>query len=316
MTDPITQFFLNSTPKKYPHFTLHHSIIVEATRACHKYKKNDNNEMGCTHCFLTAEDQQHMPEKLYNRIVEFVPSKFRTLSIAGGEPFLLPDRILSTARKCPNTLINIFTTGDLINREIASDLASFSNIALTISLHGDKSDHEFLMGEGSYARLLNSIAIINEFNIPWIKKTVVSQNNFDHIIDQNIFMDQKKLGYSKIDMCRYYAVGPLANPKLMLTPNQVKLLSKMLVSITKQGLGLFPERPGHACKSLPSIDIFGYVRPCPYMKDNTTQILENDNNKQIEDKLYNVKNNWLAQNMQSHYCTFYEFINHGGLNNE
>lgn len=281
--------------------TLHKSIIIEITRKCHKYFKA-NNSMGCSQCFLHPLDQQTIDLSILDKIINLTKNHFYTIGLVGGEPFTEPEIIINVLEKCPNNLINIFTSGELYSKNFIVQLSKFHNAVLTISLHGNESHHNQLAGKESYGNVIKNISRFNELKIKWIRKAVAYSGNIDYILSNQFEHDSFEMGCQYIDVCRYYPIGLNANHSLCLTKEQILLLDKKLRYLTEHRLCIYPEAYGKKCKSLITIDILGNILPCPYITESKDSVYNIETEKEFLDKILNIKHIWESENNSSNYC--------------
>ena len=281
--------------------TLHKSIIIEITRKCHKYSSL-NNSMGCSHCFLDPLRQQSINRNLLKKLLSYSHKHFYTIGLVGGEPFLELEMLLYVLKKYPNNLINIFTSGEVLSSKIINELEQFSNVVLTISLHGLEHHHNNLAGENSYKKINSNIIKLNNAKIKWNRKVVAYSGNIEYILSQNFERDSLLLGCEFIDVCRYYSLGAKPNNSLKISESEFTELDDKLKDLTKRGIGIYPESYGNSCKSLPTIDINGYIQSCPYMSSKSNSVLEIDNSNQFISQITKNKKRWDDQNDGTYYC--------------
>ncbi len=149
-----------------------HRLFVEVTDACN---------LKCIHCYKGASGHQHLSLKDYRELLEyFEPSEFYRVDITGGEPFMNPDiiDILSyTTEK--GYMVNIFTNGTLITRELAEKLAEYNIQHLYISLDSSSPEkHNMIRGNNdSFQKTIEAIRAVHEFGIPVIINATLFEDN-------------------------------------------------------------------------------------------------------------------------------------------
>ena len=129
-------------------------------------------------------------------------SKYHLL-LTGGEPTLHPDlnEIIDMCQPAFKS-ISINTNG-LESSWI--DQCKEKNIHVQISLDGTKSMHNQLRGNGKidvYSKIMETIKILNSFNISYNISTTVGKNNYDNVRNLCKYMRE----FSNI---RYWKVSPL-----------------------------------------------------------------------------------------------------------
>ena len=106
------------------------------------------------------------------------------LSFLGGEP-LCGDHFLELLEYASNLgfQIGLSTNGLLVNEEFAK-LVAGKNINVQISLDGtDKESHEFVRGKGTWEKTLESIELLNKYNVDIQTNLVYHRGNIDKLED-------------------------------------------------------------------------------------------------------------------------------------
>lgn len=280
--------------------SLHRSIIIEITQDCHRYTPNGSMINLCRHCYI-KHSQKHADFALIDKVISFANKHTYSIGVGGGEPFLKFDLIQYILEKSKNNLINIFTSGEVFTTKQVELLSKYKNVVLSISLHGTKELHDYLASNGSYDLITKSIKLLNHYKIKWIRKTVAYSKNIDYILSDSFEKDSKALGCTKVDVCRYYPINASSNDEYKLKDNHIWLLDEKLNKLTNEGFGIYQEKKGYKCRTLPHVDVDGYVNPCPYTSGSTLNIFDCKDNDDFFSQLLILQALWKKEN-NGHYC--------------
>jgi MoaA/NifB/PqqE/SkfB family radical SAM enzyme len=148
------------------------SLGIEVTTRCNK---------SCRHCFARAaiSKPSSLPLTLAKEIIkEGYQLGYRQLHITGGEPLLWPG--LCEALDCAfdegyeTVLMN--TNGTLITGAIASCLAAYDSLTISVSLDGPEVLHDDIRGKGSYRKAVGGIEKASEADIDLLIFTTVNKS--------------------------------------------------------------------------------------------------------------------------------------------
>lgn len=147
------------------------SAFLETTSICNLRCKHCYNESGTGNVNLSAESI----EKIIAGLIPFGAKRF---SISGGEPLLHPalGEILHLLTKYP-VHFQIISNGTLINDAISLLRQYTGKLSLQISLDGLQEAHDYLRGNGSFAKTKDSIKILKSSDIPFYFKTTINKRN-------------------------------------------------------------------------------------------------------------------------------------------
>ena len=145
-------------------------------------------------CVMCYTDPFNTPEQIsqelsYEEIVRILDEIHGEgcleLTFTGGEPFARRDFLdIYSYAKNKGFLLTIFTNGTLITSRIADHLKAYPPSMIEVSFHGltQQSFDQITLGNGSYKRCLEGIALILERNLPLTLKTVGMNINRDEIL--------------------------------------------------------------------------------------------------------------------------------------
>lgn len=243
----------------------------------------NNCNLKCLHCY---NDSTPLKGKRYITSEEFqgiidkaLDCNTKSIALSGGEPLLNPhlldiiSLILNKGLSC-----RIVTNGTLIDRSFLRSIGP--SVSIQISLDGVKAEsHERLTGVvGSFNDTVLAIELLNNMNIPYTIKSIISPYNCDELNDMVQFaIDHKAKGIS-FSLLQPY--GRAVNNQDSLYINHHSILQLYLNKL----LPLFNQYPGFVsgpkiqntrCPLLcandsqeqrfvvsPRIDVKGNVYPC------------------------------------------------------
>lgn len=150
----------NIEKKRYPG-VIEERLGIEVTTHCN---------INCSHCFARSGLSQLSslsPDLVKEIITEGYNIGYRHLHITGGEPLIWQGlfEALGFAYKVGYQTVFLNTNGVLLTADIASRLAAYGDIAISVSLEGTEALHDRLRGEGSYRRTVLGIEMALEAGI-------------------------------------------------------------------------------------------------------------------------------------------------------
>ena len=158
----------NGVKRMLKHLTIH------LTKACN---------LNCENCHVAATAGLIDDNGIDKNIIEnlFVPS-LKSVSIAGGEPFYVKEKLYEFLKFVPKDIesVAITTNGLLINNEDFSIIKN-KKIRLQFSVDGNANDHENNRGKGTYKKIIDNIkkAVDNGIRVDIL--TTVSNKNINDI---------------------------------------------------------------------------------------------------------------------------------------
>jgi radical SAM protein with 4Fe4S-binding SPASM domain len=191
-------------------------IEIEVTSLCN---------WNCGFCYnvwkidpdLTDEDvrkkikslpQKHLPkEKIFKILDECHENGCFTVRYSGGETLLHPDieEILEYGGKL-GIYQAIFTNGHFLTVEMAKRLKNYNVGTVLISLHGDKTIHNFLTGHAkAYDRAIQAIKICSDESIETVVELCLVKGNLHGALD--VMKDVYNRGARHFSVMRYVPTG-------------------------------------------------------------------------------------------------------------
>ena len=157
------------------------------------------------------------------------------LRLGGGEPFTRKDMIELLKYSTELGMFNsVVTNGQLIDRELAEKIVEAGTFCLSISIDGMQKGHDFVRGEGTYAKAANTAHLLNKVRHDSksdmrIKVNVtIMETNLDEIIDLVDWVETE--GLDGISISALMETFGTANPDPMWfkkSPLWVRNLAKL-----------------------------------------------------------------------------------------
>ena len=195
----------------------HHQTkgLIRLTMAC--------NER-CPFCNVPAEDYPRPTppdEEIASELEAFLASGEQTLTISGGEPTLLPDRLVAlvrAARAGGVPYVELQTNAILIDDAYARDLADAGLTSAFVSLLSDEAAlHDELAGlEGAFELCLRGIDALDAVGIAVTLNPVVARQTQDRVCAYVRFVAERLPGVRAISLSAVQPHGRAAgNAPLM-----------------------------------------------------------------------------------------------------
>ena len=241
-------------------------MIISITSRCN---------LACAGCYMKQQRLNPAPEMspdlLCSVIAEAADLGVSVIVIAGGEPLLRKDEILSVARSFPQILFPLFTNGLMIDKDSAREIATQKNIVPLISFEGFRHDTDSRRGSGVYERLLSSCSVLKKNGIFFGCSITVTHANIARVTDEGFIQGMMEAGARVFTFVEYVPIEP-GTGDLVLTHDQQKVLHTRMSALEKQFPALFIGFPGDeeqfggclaAGRGFIHISSSGNVEPCP-----------------------------------------------------
>jgi len=155
----------------------------------------------CLHCGSSAgeprSDELTTKESI-KLIKELAEIKTKEVCLMGGEPFLRKDWfILGKEIKNNSMGLHFISNGYLVDEKIISQLKNLEPRSLSLSLDGSKAKtHDFIRGvNGSFDRVIRSIKLSKQEDIPITLITTVSNLNLNELPEIREFIHNKNIAW-------------------------------------------------------------------------------------------------------------------------
>ena len=253
-------------------------LYISITNSCN---------LRCQGCWVDVDKPQHLisvddMNRLINNAKQHGNSFF---GILGGEPFMHPD-LIQILKAHPDCYFQIFTNGHPITDAMARQLHEAGNATPLISVEGTASISDTRRGRaGVLNRTLEGIRASIRHGLITGVATSVCQSNIDDLVREQWIDELIAMGVHYCWFHTYRVVGPVANPQLALTPEQVLKVRRFVMDMRNRkpialidaywddkGEALCPAATGISHHISP----FGDVEPCPVIQFANEKIQDND----------------------------------------
>jgi radical SAM protein with 4Fe4S-binding SPASM domain len=188
----------------------------------------DRCNLHCTHCFADSSAHLHENELTTEEVCSIIDwasdnGTFR-LGITGGEPTLREDLLTIIAYAKSRDLWTMLTTnGFAVSEALCKGLSDNQIDQVDVSVdHSSPSLHDAFRGQpGVYDQALNTIGLLQDYNIPTAITTVISSWNFDNF--HQLYELAQRLHVSMFKVDAFIAIGR-GDMNLALTAGQFKWL--------------------------------------------------------------------------------------------
>ncbi|KHD37101.1 radical SAM protein [Clostridium acetobutylicum] len=182
----------------------------------------------CKGCYASSYSKKDdIPQEEVDRIIK----EARDLGIyyvivLGGEPFF-NDYLLDIYEKYNDMMFTPFTSGLLINEQVADRIKKCGNVIPMLSIEGFEKDTDDRRGKGTYKKVLKAMDMLNERGILFGVSSAVTRTNIDTVLSDE-FTDMLIEKGSK--MSWYFLFMPVNGESIdfdmMLTAEQRDYLGK------------------------------------------------------------------------------------------
>lgn len=185
-------------------------ILFDPTSACN---------LKCKGCWAAEYGHKmNLSFELMDRIVtEGKELGTHFYMLTGGEPLVRKADILKLAEKHNDCAFNIFTNGTLIDEEFCQEVKRLGNIVFSVSVEGFENENDIRRGEGSFAKVMKAMDIMNANGIGFGTSICYTQQNYKTVTDDD-FLDMLIEKGSLFNWYFHYMpVGNKATQDLLLT---------------------------------------------------------------------------------------------------
>jgi MoaA/NifB/PqqE/SkfB family radical SAM enzyme len=233
-------------------------------------------QLRCQGCWVDVS----APQKLLsledmNRIINEAKAYGNSFfGLLGGEPFLHP-QLMDILAAHPDCYFQIFTNGQLITDEVARELRRLGNATPLISIEGSEVVSDERRGRLNVLnKTMAGLAACKRHRLITGVATSVCQTNID-LVSEEWLRKLISLGVHYAWFHTYRVVGPVPNPQLALTPEQVLHVRRFVVEMRSRlpialvdaywddkGQALCPMATGVSHHISP----YGDIEPCPIIQ--------------------------------------------------
>lgn len=193
------------------------AILLDPTSACNLH---------CTGCW--AAEYGNKLNLTFDEIDSII-TQGKDLGVylyiyTGGEPLVRKDDIIKICEKHNDCQFLSFTNGTLIDEDFANEMLRVKNFIPSISIEGFEDATDGRRGEGTYQKVMDAIAILNEKRLPYGLSCCYTSQNLDSISSYEFFEKMVELNARFAWFFHYMPVGNDAVPDLMPSPEQRKFM--------------------------------------------------------------------------------------------
>ena len=164
--------------KRYKFWEEHHvpppgTLMISTTLKCN---------LRCFGCYAGTHEHKNelSREEVENLIIEAGKTGTNTITLLGGEPFIVP-WLLDVMEKFNKTAFKVFTNGLLLDDEKVAKLAELGNAALFIGIDGLEKETDARKGKGAFKGALKAMKKLSDAGVAVGYSTMVSSRNIDEI---------------------------------------------------------------------------------------------------------------------------------------
>ncbi len=181
-----------------------HQFFISPTYSCN---------LNCTYCYqdkvAMPRESEYMTYEMVDRITQIIQDKVTVekahtgppvVTLFGGEPLMATKKGKSIVRYILNKCrmaglpIGVVTNGTQLDQFI-DDFKGLNVVTFQITLDGPKRIHDqrrfSRQGEGTYDKTIAAIELCVEHGMPVMLKTVIDEQNIDHLPELAEFLDKK-----------------------------------------------------------------------------------------------------------------------------
>jgi len=192
-------------------------ILMDPTSACN---------LRCTGCW--AAEYGHTLsitlDEMENVIRQAKEMGCYLFLLAGGEPMMRRDDILTLCRRHQDCAFMLFTNGTLIDEAFADQMLQVGNLIPTISVEGYEEDTDFRRGKGTYQAVMKAMEVLKRKRLLFGVACCYTRKNVELIGSDGYFDSVIGWGAKFMWGFSYTPVGKGAETDLMVTPEQRKYM--------------------------------------------------------------------------------------------
>jgi MoaA/NifB/PqqE/SkfB family radical SAM enzyme len=241
-------------------------MIVSITSRCN---------LSCTGCYMHGRGEkpaaEMSPAVLAAAVGQAAELGVSIIVIAGGEPLVRQEEILSLARAHPRILFPVFTNGLLIDDTAATAIAACRNIVPVISFEGFRDDTDKRRGAGVFDRLLAVAGRLKARSVFFGCSVTTTKENFPRVTDGIFVREMLKAGVRVFTYVEYVPMEH-GTEGLVMSHEQKKTLQLVLSDFNRKFPALFIGFPGDeetyggclaAGRGFVHVSPSGSLEPCP-----------------------------------------------------
>lgn len=229
----------------------------------------------CHGCYMQAQHREVSPEMTLDQIriliSQAVDLGVSFFVLAGGEPMVRKDDVLTLAREFPEMITAVYTNGTLITRDLAAVIGGLKNLVPIISIEGDQKDTDTRRSEGVYASAIQAFSYLSENKVFFGCSVTVTRSNYSDVTGDAFISEMIRHGCRLLTYVEYVPVLP-GTEECVLTDSQHLELIRLINEFSEKYPALFLSFPGDetlyggclsAGRGFLHINPSGDLEPCP-----------------------------------------------------
>jgi MoaA/NifB/PqqE/SkfB family radical SAM enzyme len=213
--------------------------------------------------------------------------------LAGGEPMMRFQDLISMSDTFPKILFPVFTNGLLIQKKHIDEFYKYSNLIPILSLEGKDSSTDNRRGDGVASQVEQVQALMHRSKIFYGISVTVDRHNVDAILQESFIAAQIQKGVRIFFMIEFVPVEPGSEDKV-LSQDQRDKLATTLKQFEKKYPALFVSLPGDeekfggclaAGRGFLHVNPEGKVEACPFAPFSDTSLQEVSLQEALKSKL-------------------------------
>lgn len=189
------------------------AILLDPTSACNLH---------CTGCWA-AEYGNRL--NLTVEEIDSIITQGKQLGVymyiyTGGEPLVRKRDLMALCRKHNDCQFLSFTNATLIDEAFAKEMLEVKNFIPAISVEGFEEATDGRRGQGTYQKVIQAMAILQENHLPFGLSCCYTSQNLDSISSYEFIDQMVAWGASFVWYFHYMPVGNDAVPQLLPSPEQ------------------------------------------------------------------------------------------------
>ena len=242
--------------------------------------------------FHSSDAKELSDEKLWQIAKEAEELGVSFFVIAGGEPFLIPV-LLDIMKEYPKIIFLVFTNGTLINDQMIDSFKKQKNVVPMISLEGNQEETDERRGQGTFDKLIQTLAQLRKRGIFFGLSLTLVRKNFSTITSENFISKCYRMG-CKFFLFLEYTPTQEGTDDWVLTTSQRDQMRDMMQYYRSNYSSLFIAVPWDeddvggclsAGRGFVHINAAGDLEPCPFAPFSDTNVRDYSLKDALQSKL-------------------------------
>ncbi|MBQ8027533.1 MAG: radical SAM protein [Clostridia bacterium] len=219
--------------EKY-HCNIPFITLIDPTSACN---------LNCKGCW--SAEYGHKLRLTYEEM-ESIVEQGRELGthlymFTGGEPLICKKEILKLCETFPQCAFLAYTNATLVDQAFCDELKRVGNLALAISIEGDKESNDFRRGDGAYKTSIEAMELLKKNGCMFGISVCYTSKNIYSVTSDEFLDDMIEKGIMFGLYFNYMPLGKGAIPELIPNAEQRKYMYKRVRELrnSKTGKSMF-----------------------------------------------------------------------------